>query len=185
MIREIIISILITSIYSYILISTESIPTSPYNYIQDTSTRDIDGVKITSRNIPDNDHSLIVKLIMLEVDWIYKEGARIVAESAMSIPEDRVESHYIFQSFPDESSFKYTLINFSRSNGRISMRISYEVRNMIGVYKRSIYHSSRSSYKDQPFDKEYTVVNSDNESEDFHKEYRDRLMDVSTRKLSN
>ena len=114
--------------------------------------------------------------IATEIPWINLKSAVNIAFSAIKLREERVESHYVFQSAPEISAFRYALINLAKTKNGLKIVISHETKTAFGVQKKTIYHDVKSSPFGLPFDLEEVLTNTNNDNKEFHEFNRNRLM---------
>lgn len=183
MIKVIILSVLLASVFAHKLTPGTKLPHSLDNMIHNNlggsipeSQVNLKAVHRTSNDITTISIPHIQDYITSELPWINIQSANFIAFSATKLAEERVESHYVFEATPQDSSFRYALINIAHSKTGLKILISQESTNAFGIQRKSIFHEVKSSLFGLPFDKEEVVIRLNSDNNEIHQFNRNRLM---------
>lgn len=129
-----------------------------------------------SKNIAVGNVEDVRLFVLAQAPWMAAESVSEVVASALKIEGGRIESHYVFQAFPEESVFRYALVNVVREGANLKVVVSQEERRAMGINQANSYHEVRSSLLGLPFDKETVVSSTGANSKEFHEFNRERLL---------
>jgi len=129
-----------------------------------------------SKDLSPTKSAEILAFLATELPWTDMKSLNTIVQNAYRLEENRVESHYIFQSFSQLSEFRYALINLVRNKESFKVVVSQETRKAFGVQQDTVYHDLKSSPFGLPFDSETVLFGEQGEKKDFHDFNRNKLM---------
>ena len=129
-----------------------------------------------SKDLSPSKSAEILAFLATELPWANMKSLNTIVQNSFKLEENRVESHYIFQSFSQLAEFRYTLINLVRNKESFKIVVSQETRKAFGIQKDTIYHDLRSSPFGLPFDSETILFNEQGDEKEFHEFNRNKLM---------
>lgn len=135
-----------------------------------------EAVHKVSKDIGQTQSAEMLAFLTTELPWVNVKSLNTMIQRALKVEEDRIETHYIFQSFVQLAEFRYALINLIKSKGSFKVVVSYEFRPAFGIHSDTIYHDVRSSLLGLPFDSELVLANENGDKPEFHEFNRNRLM---------
>jgi hypothetical protein len=88
----------------------------------------------------------ILDKLSTKIQWIDIASFVAIAQDLKNLVVDEIHSHYIFKAFPEESTFRYTLINlYKTTDGLLGVVFGQDSRRAYGVRMTSTYHDMRIS----------------------------------------
>ena len=182
MIKAYIFALLAMSVFTAKLTPGTRLPNSFDNLIHnnlgsvESFTEESVAIHKVSKEIGQTQSAEMLAFLTTELPWVNIKSLNTIIQRALKVEEDRIETHYIFQSFAQLAEFRYALVNLIQSKGSFKVVVSYEFRPAFGIHSDNIYHDVRTSFLGLPFDSELVLTNENGDKPEFHEYNRNRLM---------
>lgn len=111
--------------------------------------------------------------------WIAPKSVEHILASVKNVKESNIDSHYVFKATPQDSSFRYAMINVVPVKaGAVKLAVSVMNSRAVGVLKPYYYHDVQTSAHGLPFQTIKILIgklkNRNNES--FHDRNKQKLL---------